>query len=159
MEWEKPWDPLLRLLDDIPATLADVRQPTVWPLLWICHSVGPDRIPVDVIEDLEEILQAVYDPGKEPVPPDMPGYASAAIVCHGEHAHDPLHYGGEVCPVSGLDNEMEMVVHDAEVLDPEIVFPVCPFYHRKKQILDGVRVEDHFLAVGAGGDMVAGAIL
>lgn len=50
---------------------------------------------------------------------------------------------------------MEVIPHDAEVLYSEIIFLLGTLYSRKEQILDLIRLKDHFLAICTGAYVVA----
>jgi hypothetical protein len=57
-----------------------------------------------------------------------------------------------------FDNEMEMIPHDAEVIDRKSVFFPRTGYDIDEQFLHFVRIHDHLPIIRPGGDMIAGSI-
>ena len=57
-----------------------------------------------------------------------------------------------------MDNEMDMVIHDAEVFDLEVVLLFRPGNDGEKEFLGGGWFEEHFTAVNFDRDMVIRAV-
>ena len=92
------------------------------PCPWAGNLIGFQGIVVDIFKYLYEFPQPGNDPGKESGTPHMACYIPDTVISHGEHTQDPAHDRGKTFAPRGLDDEMEMVAHDAKVVDPESVF-------------------------------------
>lgn len=96
-------------------------ETAVLPIPWIGHLTGFHGIGIDIPEYLHELQQSMDDPGEKAGTPDMSGAVIAPVVCHGKYTHDPSHDRGKTYASCWLNDEVEMVSHDAEVFYPESV--------------------------------------
>ena len=80
------------------------------------HGVG-----VDVQEGVEIVGQGRQYGRKEPLPPDgtLTGVAVVPVPGHGKDAEDPLHNPRQAGSLPGPENQVEMVSHQAEILQPK----------------------------------------
>jgi hypothetical protein len=116
--------------DDFAASVPIVRKSPKSPHAPILNLLRLHRIIVDVLEYIDEVLQARDYPREKPAPPDMAGKSSYSIEGHREHAQDPSHDHREAFTSPWLYNEMEMISHYAEILDLKIVFSFSPSHYR-----------------------------
>jgi len=148
-----------RLTQDILPPRPPMPQASVFPFPDLVDLLSLDRIPVDILEDHQELRKGPDYPREEPLPPDMADIPMDSVVRHGEYAQDPLQDAGEGFPASRSDHEVEVVAHEGEVLDAEIVPLPGPGDDLKKEILHGPVVQDHLFPVRPGGDVVETAVL
>ena len=88
----------------------------------------------------------------------MPRISHSPVIRHSEHAQYPLHYRGKTFPATRLNNKMEMVSHNAEIFQAEIILRFRPLHDSQEQILYGGSTENHLLAVGSRSHMVASPV-
>jgi hypothetical protein len=72
----------------------------------------------------------------------MPSNFEMAIEPHGENAQNPLHYRRKAFLVAGLDDEVEMIPHKAEILEAESVFSLRFFEDSEEKLLHLVGLEN-----------------
>jgi len=81
-----------------------------------------DRVLIQLAKYTQELPEARDDPGKEPAAPHVPHQTVNAVVGHREYAHDPLHQSRQARTAFKPQHDMDMVPHNADVLDPEGIF-------------------------------------
>ena len=99
------------------------------------------------------------DFGEEPLPPDMTCQATFCVIGNSKHTHYPLHDFREGLPWRRLQGQVVMIPHDRKILDPEFIFLPGPHQHGQEQFFHDTAVEYQFPSIGAGTNMVAGAVL
>jgi len=115
---------------------------------------GSKRVFRYVTERMQEFAETIHDPALEAVVPDVAVPGEPFVEAQSKHRQDPLHDSGQVFPFSRHHKEMEMIAHDAEVLDTEAEFLFRPSYYIHEHSLDLVRVQDELLPIGPCDDMV-----
>jgi hypothetical protein len=53
-------------------------------------------------------------------------------------------------------NEVDVVAHNAKVMDSETEFPLCPLYSNEEEVPHSLAMEDHFLPICPSGDVIGG---
>jgi hypothetical protein len=53
-------------------------------------------------------------------------------------------------------DEVDVVAHNAKVMDLETELPLCPLYSSEQEVPHGIAMEDHLLPVCPSGDMIGG---
>lgn len=91
-----------------------------------------DRIFVNILEYLHELLHTRDDPRKETPAPHMASEPVDPIEGHREDAHDPLHHPRQTRRASWPDHKVDMIPHDAEIFEPEVVFQLRPTKNLKE---------------------------
>jgi len=96
-----------------------VPESTVTPIPPVLYLMGLNRIFVHIAKHVQELPKSRHDTREEPFPPHMAHKAMNAVVGHREYAHDPLHQPRQARVAFKSQHDMDVVSHDAEVLDPE----------------------------------------
>jgi hypothetical protein len=112
---------------------------------------------VNIRKDLGKMTHALDNPRREPFSPNMTCQPKPSVEPHGKYTQDPLHNSRQALAQCWLDNEMNMIPHDAEIFDTKRVSALGLLDDRQEQILLSGCFKDHFLAIGAGRHMIAGS--
>ena len=129
-------------------------KPSEAPVARVRHLARAHRVVVEILEYFEEGFEPIDDAGKESAAPEMTGHAMAPVPGHCVDAHDPLHDPREVLFRAGTDHEVEVVSHDAEVIEPEVVPLPRPAERADEERLHGGSLHHELLAVRARRDVV-----
>jgi hypothetical protein len=84
------------------------------------------RILCHVYEGFNEFPHAVNDFREKPLSPHMPTGEMFPVPCHGEHAQYPLHNARQGFSLFRTYYQMDMVAHDAKIMDLEAELLFCP---------------------------------
>ncbi len=103
-----------------------VPKATPLPIAVIINEACLYRILVDVLKDIEVLPKAGDRPGKVPAAPNMAPFLINAIVAHRKHSKHPFHDAAELGRSLGADEKMEMIPHDYEVINLEVIFKPGP---------------------------------
>jgi len=134
-------------------------QASVFPFPNLVDLLSFDRIPVNILEDHQELRKGPDDPREEPLPPDMADIPMDSVVRHGEYAQDPLQDAGKGFSAARSDHDVEVVAHEGEVLYAEIVPLPGPGDDLKEELFHAPVVQDHLLPIRPGGDVIEGPVL
>lgn len=79
----------------------------------------------------------------------MPSQPILFIVCHGKYTEYPLHKARQACSRFRQNQQVHMITHDAEVINPKGEFSGSPLQNHNKQPFHLIRIEYHFSSVGS----------
>lgn len=133
-------------------------QATPAPISLISNQARNDRISVDIIGHMDELVQVLNNPRIETILPKATRQFHTPIIRHREHAQYPLHNCGKIFTAAWLDYEVIMVTHNAEIFEPEIELFLGAYDHRGKEFLNRFRVKTHLLAIRPRSHVVPRAI-
>jgi hypothetical protein len=145
------------LADKIEYFSYDEIHSAIFVVLAFFRKAGLDRILVDVFEHFDKLCDILDDPAPESVHPHMPPQLVDRVIMNRENRQNPLHDPRQIRVFQGLDQKVDMIVHDREIFQVEVIFFLGFFDYIHKKRFDLVIFEDHFVAVDLGTDMVCGA--
>jgi hypothetical protein len=129
-------------------------EAAISPFINFADYLRAYRILSHVYEGFNEFPHAVNDLREKPLSPHMPADEMLPVPCHGEHAQYPLHNTRQGLALFRTYYQMNVVAHDAEIMDLETELFFCPHYCVEKEGSHGIAMEDHFLSVCPCGNVV-----
>jgi hypothetical protein len=114
------------------------------------------RIVRHIDEGFQEFSHTVNDFREKPFSPDMAADKVVPVPRHGEHAQYPLHDTRQGFAPFWAYDEMDVVAHDAKIMDLEAELLFCPLDSVEEERSHGLAIEDHLFPVSPRGDVVSG---
>jgi hypothetical protein len=148
-------NPHLNFSSDVGTSIASVAEATMQPVLCPGNDTRLYGVQIDILKGRQKLSETIQNMGKEALTPYMTPVSENTVVFPREYTHYPLHDSRKGDSFSRLDDEVEMVTHDAEILDPEIVLPLRSLYDLEEHITHVRRAEDHFSPIRPRDDMIA----
>jgi hypothetical protein len=118
------------------------------------NDAGSDGIGDDVLKGGDILAQRPYDDTFKPIVPDVAVIPKDAVKSRREDAENPLHDSRKTLSGTGMDEEVDVVAHDAEIVNAEGVLLLCPTDHVKKEFFYPVRTKDELASVCPGNNVV-----
>jgi hypothetical protein len=131
-----------------------VPQAAELPFFGALRTLGFNWIFGFIPKSSEKILEIIQYFGEEAVSPDVAFNTVRPVPCAGEYAKHPLHDPREIRIRPGLNNEMNVVTHNAEGMNGESVFFLGPFQCGEKELPHCRAEEDILVPVHPGGNMI-----
>jgi hypothetical protein len=128
------------------------KLPFINPPGYLCAH----RIVRHIHESFDEFSHVINDFGKKPLSPYMTAGEMLPIPRHCEYAQYPLHNTRQGLSLFRVYYEMDMVAHNAKIMDLETKLLFCPLYSVDKECLHGLAIEDHLLSVCPCGNVIRG---
>jgi hypothetical protein len=142
---------------DFPVTDNEMPQTPVLPLVNPAGYARVHRVLRHIGEGFDEFTHVVNDFGEKPLSPYMSVGEMFPVPCHCEDAQYPLHNARQGLSLFRADYEMDVVAHNAKIMDLKTELFLCPLDGGKKKGPHGIAMEDHLFSVCPGGDVVRGA--
>jgi hypothetical protein len=132
-------------------------EPAELPFINSADYLRFHRVFRHIPEGFHILAPAVEDFRKKTLSPHVPGGVMLPVPSHGEDAQYPLHDERQGFALPGAYDEMDVVTHNAKIMDLEAILLFRPADGGKEKGLHGLTIEDHFLSVCPGGDVIHGA--
>jgi hypothetical protein len=106
---------------------------------------------------MKKFIIIINDFRKKPFSPYMTAHKMLPVPCHGEYTENPLHDMGQGFITVRVDYEMNMIAHNAKMINLETVLLFSPFYDVEEEDPHSITVHDHLPSICPGGDMIGRA--